>query len=142
MPALAATPTELSQPIIAAMPRLRDRARQLKRNTLALYYAVRDPRTPWHAKLVAGLVVAYAISPIDLIPDFVPILGYLDDVILLPAGIWLALKLIPEAVMDEARRKAKQASERPTSGAAAIVIVVIWLVLAALLGWWVYRITT
>ena len=117
-------------------------ARQLKRQTLTLYYAVRDPRTPWHAKLVAGLVVAYVISPIDLIPDFVPVVGYLDDVIIIAAGLWLALKLIPAAVMDTARQQAEQAHERPTSTTAAIVIVLIWLALTGLFGWWIYRLAT
>ena len=124
------------------MTSLREWARRLKRHTLELYYAVRDPRTPWHAKLVAGLVVAYAISPIDLIPDFIPVLGYLDDVIIVPAGIWLALKLIPPAVMETAREQAARAIDRPTSTAAAIVIVVVWLALTGLCGWWIYRLVT
>ena len=89
--------------------------------------------------IVAGLVVAYAISPIDLIPDFVPVLGYLDDVIIVPAGIWLALRLTPADVMERAREKAEQATDRPTSITAAVVIVLIWLSLAGLLGWWIYR---
>src|SRR3954452_6217660 len=84
----------------------RESARNLKRNITALYFVVLDPRTPWYAKAVAILVVAYALSPIDLIPDFIPVLGYLDDLILLPIGIWFTLKLIPPIVMDEARQKA------------------------------------
>ena len=123
------------------MPDLREWSLELKRQTLTLYYAARDPDTPWHAKLVAGLVVAYALSPIDLIPDFVPVLGYLDDVILVPAGIWLALKLVPPAVMEAARQKAEQTSERPASAVAAIAFVLIWLPLLALSGWWIYRLT-
>ena len=111
------------------MPDLREWSRELKRQTLTLYYAARDPDTPWHAKLVAGLVVAYALSPIDLIPDFVPVLGYLDDVIIVPAGIWLALKLVPPAVMKAARQTAEQTRERPASTVAAIVFVLIWLAL-------------
>lgn len=123
------------------MAGLREWSRELKRQTLTLCYAARDPDTPWHAKLVAGLVVAYALSPIDLIPDFVPVLGYLDDVIIVPAGIWLALKLVPPPVMEEARQKAEHTSERPASPVAAIVFVLIWLALLALSGWWIYRLT-
>jgi uncharacterized membrane protein YkvA (DUF1232 family) len=96
---------------------LRDWARALKRETLSLYYATRDPRTSWYAKLLAGLIVAYALSPIDLIPDFIPVLGYLDEVILLPLGIWLVLRLIPDAVLSDARRRAEHAVEQPTSAA-------------------------
>lgn len=121
---------------------LREWARQLKRQTLTLYYAVRDPRTPWYAKAVAGLIVAYAVSPIDLIPDFIPILGYLDEVVLLPAAIWFALKLVPSEALRAARQKAEQTSERPTSTAAAVVIISIWVVLAALFGWWIYHLAT
>ena len=111
---------------------LRRRARQLKRDTFALYLACRDPRTPWLAKVIAGIVVAYALSPIDLVPDFVPILGYLDDLLIVPAGLAFALKLIPEPVMIECRERAQLAMERPTNRAAAAVIVSIWLVAAAL----------
>jgi uncharacterized membrane protein YkvA (DUF1232 family) len=118
---------------------LRQFAQKLKRETMALYYAARDPRTPLLAKVVVGLVVAYAISPIDLIPDFIPVLGYLDDLVLLPAGIWLALKLIPEPIMEAARAKAQSATERPTSKAAAATVALIWIATAALLTWWAYN---
>ncbi len=121
------------------MGRLRDWAGALKRETLVLYYAARDPRTPWHAKLLAGMVVAYALSPIDLIPDVIPVLGYLDDVILIPIGIALALKLVPAPVLAEARIRAAQALDRPRSIAAAVVIVAIWIAAAALLGVWLAR---
>jgi uncharacterized membrane protein YkvA (DUF1232 family) len=121
------------------LKKLGEWARALKRETVALYYAARDPRTPWFAKLLAGLVVAYAVSPIDLIPDFVPVLGYLDDVIVLPLGIWLALRLIPESVMIEARRRADGVTERPTSRTAAVVIVVIWILITAAAGLWLYE---
>ena len=114
---------------------LRDWARALKRQTLTLYYATRDPRTPWYAKVVAGLIVAYAISPIDLIPDFIPVLGYLDEVILLPLALRFAIRLIPEAVLADARVRAEAAAERPTSRIAAIVIILIWILLAI----WAYR---
>jgi uncharacterized membrane protein YkvA (DUF1232 family) len=118
------------------MPALRDWARALKRETLALYYAARDPRTPWLAKLVIGVVVAYALSPIDLIPDFIPVLGYLDDLLLLPLGIWLVIRLLPPEVLAESRARAAQALERPRSIAAAVVVVLIWIALAVLAGWW------
>ena len=118
---------------------LRDWARALKRQTLTLYYATRDPRTPWYAKVVAGLIVAYAISPIDLIPDFIPVLGYLDEVILLPLALSLAIRLIPEAVLADARVRAERAAERPTSRAAAVVIIALWILIATLLGMWAYR---
>ena len=113
------------------MATLRDWARSLKRQTLTLYYATRDPRTPWYAKAVLGLIVAYAISPIDLIPDFIPVLGYLDEVILLPLAIALALRLIPEPVIADARVRAETAAERPTR-AAAVVIILIWILLGIL----------
>src|SRR4051812_26154295 len=86
----------------------RESARNLKHNVGALYFVVLHPHTPWYAKAIAILVVAYALSPIDLIPDFIPVLGYLDDLILLPIGIWFVLKLIPAIVMDEARQKAAE----------------------------------
>ena len=119
------------------MATLRDRARRLKAETLALYLAARDRRTPWYARLLVAGVVAYALSPIDLIPDFVPILGYLDDVILIPLGIALALRLIPAEVMAEARERARIEldGKRPRSRVAAAVIVGIWAVALAALGW-------
>jgi uncharacterized membrane protein YkvA (DUF1232 family) len=115
---------------------LRQRARALKRETYALYFAYRDPRTPWYARVVAACVVAYAFSPIDLIPDFVPLLGYLDDLILVPLSIALALRLIPAEVMAESRARAADAAERPTSWGAAVIIVMLWVALAALGIWW------
>jgi uncharacterized membrane protein YkvA (DUF1232 family) len=118
---------------------IRDWARQIKQQTLALYFAVRDPRTPWYVKLFAGFIVAYAISPVDLIPDFIPVLGFLDEVILLPAAIWLAVRLVPPAVLNEARRRAAQAGERPTSRVAGTVIVLIWIGALVLCGWWAYK---
>lgn len=118
---------------------LRARARALQRETMALYYAARDPRTPFVAKLLVTLVVAYALSPIDLIPDFIPVLGLLDDLILIPLGIALALRLIPAEAMAEARARADAALARPKSYAAAVVIVLIWLAAAILLSTWAYR---
>jgi uncharacterized membrane protein YkvA (DUF1232 family) len=111
----------------------RHRARQLKTETYALYLAYRDPRTPWYARLFAALVVGYAFSPIDLIPDFIPVLGYLDDLVIVPLGVLLALKMIPPAVWAESRERAQRAmaAGKPVSRAAAVVIVSIWLLLAA-----------
>lgn len=107
-------------------------ARDLKIEAHTLCLAYRDPRTPWYAKLMAGLVAAYALSPIDLIPDPIPVLGYLDDLILLPLGVLLARKLIPDDVLRDCRQKAETLhNERPTSRLAAVVIVAIWLIVLA-----------
>jgi uncharacterized membrane protein YkvA (DUF1232 family) len=123
------------------LDQLRKRARQLKAETFALYLAVRHTGTPWYAKLFVAAVVAYALSPIDLIPDFVPILGYLDDVILIPLGVTLALKMIPPAVMAECRGRAQEAMAdgKPVSHVAGAVIVLIWLTMVALFAVWVYE---
>lgn len=119
---------------------LKARARALKRETHALYFAARDPRTPWLAKLVIAIVVAYALSPIDLIPDFIPILGYLDDILLLPLGIYFALKLIPAAVLADARHAAHQASfNLSASRAAAVVIILLWMISMTVVGVFVLR---
>lgn len=107
-------------------------ARQLKRETYALYLACRDPRVPWYAKLIAGGVVAYLFSPIDLIPDFIPVIGFLDDLIIIPLGIGLVVKLIPPQVMAECRAQAALEHARPTNWAAAILVVLVWLLLAGL----------
>ncbi len=108
-------------------------AGRLKSETYALYLAYRNPRVPLHAKLFAALVVGYAFSPIDLIPDFIPVLGYLDDLIVVPLGVALAVRMIPEDVLSESRKEAREMVERgetPVSRAAAAVIVVLWLALA------------
>jgi uncharacterized membrane protein YkvA (DUF1232 family) len=118
---------------------LRDWARGLKREVLALWLASRDPRTPWPAKVLAIVVVGYALSPIDLIPDFIPVLGYLDDVILLPIGIWLVLKLISPQLMAEFRARATELGRQPPNLVAAFAVIAVWLLLAGLAGWWVYR---
>jgi uncharacterized membrane protein YkvA (DUF1232 family) len=109
---------------------LKQRARELKRETYALYLACRDPRVPWYARILAVGIVSYALSPIDLIPDFIPVLGYLDDLILVPLGIALLLKLIPDVVMVECRERAQVllADGRPVSRTAAAVIIGIWIV--------------
>ena len=118
---------------------LRRWARALKEQALVVYYAARDPRTPWPVRLLALAVAAYALSPIDLIPDFIPVLGYLDDVILLPLGVALVVRWLPAEVMELARAKARATAQRPTSRAMAAVIVVVWIVLAAALSWWAWR---
>lgn len=117
--------------------RWRQRARQLKTEVYALYLAYRDPRTPWYGKVLAAMVVAYAFSPIDLIPDPIPILGYLDDLVLIPLGVAVALRLIPAEVMRESRQKSAEvmASGKPVNWIAAAVIIVIWIALAALAIW-------
>ena len=118
--------------------RLRLWARNLKRDVVALYLAAGDPRVPWYAKAVAAVVAAYALSPIDLIPDFIPLLGYLDDVILLPLGIALAIRLIPPAIFEEHRKTAtERAAKRPTSRIGAAIIIGIWMALAGVAIVWV-----
>jgi uncharacterized membrane protein YkvA (DUF1232 family) len=118
------------------LTQLRSRARDLKAETFALYLAARHSATPWYAKLMVAAIVAYALSPIDLIPDFVPILGYVDDLILIPLGITLAIKMIPPAVMSECRPRAREviANGKPVSRVAGAVIVLIWLTLVVLLA--------
>ena len=112
-------------------------ARMLKRDTVALYLSARDPRVPWYAKVVAACVAAYALSPIDLIPDFIPVIGYLDDIILVPLGIALAIRLIPPALLEEHREHAAaQIANRPVSRIGALVIIIIWIALASLFVAW------
>ena len=106
---------------------LRAWARTLKRDAHAVWLAAHDPRTPWYAKAVAMAVAAYAFSPIDLIPDFIPVIGYLDDLILVPAGLWLALQLIPPEVLADHRRAAEAAADRPVNRWAAVAVVAVWI---------------
>ena len=112
----------------------KQRARQLKVEVYAVYLAYKDPRVPLPARIFAACVVGYAFSPIDLIPDPIPILGYLDDLVLIPLGIWLALKMIPAPVMAECREKAREIIKqgKPVNRVAAVVIIAIWIVLAVL----------
>ena len=110
----------------------RARARLLKGEVIALSFAVRHPRVPWYAKLLAACVVAYALSPIDLIPDFIPVLGYLDDLVLVPLGVALVIRLVPPDVLAECRARAARVVGRARSWAAAAVIIAIWVVLAVL----------
>jgi uncharacterized membrane protein YkvA (DUF1232 family) len=118
--------------------RLKTWARAIRRDVHALYLASRDPRLPWYAKALALIVACYALSPIDLIPDFVPVLGFLDDVILVPAGIWLVVRLIPPQVMAEHRELAAT-RDRPVSLVAGILIVGVWIILAAICCWLAWR---
>jgi uncharacterized membrane protein YkvA (DUF1232 family) len=118
------------------LARLKNWARDLKRDAIALFLAARDPRTPWYAKVLAGLVAAYALSPIDLIPDFIPVVGYLDDLILVPAGIWAVVRLIPVDLMREFRAEAARLEARPKSRAGAAFVIAAWLTAAMLLAWW------
>ena len=115
---------------------LRAWAQRLKRDVAALWLAARDPRVPWLAKIVAGLTAAYALSPIDLIPDIIPVLGLLDDLIIVPFGIWLALRLIPAPLMEALRAAASAANRPPASRMAALVIVMLWLVSLGGAAWW------
>jgi uncharacterized membrane protein YkvA (DUF1232 family) len=119
--------------------RLKEWAGTIKRDVHAVYLAARDPRTPWYAKALALCVAGYALSPIDLIPDFIPVLGYLDDAIILPLGILAVVKLIPPGVMAEHRAAAALSELRPVNRTAAAVIVCIWVVSIALTIWLGYR---
>jgi uncharacterized membrane protein YkvA (DUF1232 family) len=125
----------------AMLESFKNRVSHLKRETYALYLAARHPYTPWYAKLFVAGVVAYAFSPIDLIPDFVPILGYLDDLILVPLGIVVAIKLVPPEVLAECRIRAQDiaANGKPLSRAAAVVIIGIWVLMAVLCALWAYE---
>jgi uncharacterized membrane protein YkvA (DUF1232 family) len=108
--------------------KLKSRARVLKQEAYAIYLAARDPRTPWYAKALTFFVVAHTFSPIDLIPDFIPVLGYLDDLIITPGGIWLAVRLIPPEVLEEARATAsKQGVDRRVRIVGVLVIILIWI---------------
>jgi uncharacterized membrane protein YkvA (DUF1232 family) len=108
-------------------------AGRLQRDVVALWLAARDPRTSWQAKALASFVAAYALSPIDLIPDFIPVIGLLDDLIIVPAGIWLVVWLVPPALMEEFREEAGRRAERPTSYFAAAAIGLLWVALAVLI---------
>ena len=116
------------------------RAYNLKKETWALFLAYKDPRTPWYAKILTGLVMAYAFSPIDLIPDFIPVLGYLDDLVLVPLGATAAIKMIPPEVMVECRRKVQEEMKKgkPVNWVAAGVIFLIWVGLAVVCVKWVW----
>jgi uncharacterized membrane protein YkvA (DUF1232 family) len=113
-------------------------AKGVRRDLIALFLATRDPRTPWYAKGVAACVAAYALSPIDLIPDFIPVFGYADDLLIVPAGIWVAVRLVPAELMGEFRAEAARIVARPASRAGALLVVTAWLVAAGLLTGWLW----
>lgn len=118
--------------------KLKQRARALKAEAYVLYLAARHPRTPWYAKLLVAAIVAYAFSPVDLIPDFIPVLGLLDDLVLIPLGILLAIRLVPADVLAECRARAQERRKR-VSRVAGAFIVTLWIVLAGLGLWWAWR---
>ncbi|MDZ4063988.1 MAG: YkvA family protein [Coriobacteriia bacterium] len=126
-----------------SVAKLKQRARRLKQETLVLYLAARHPDTPWYAKVLAAGVAAYALSPIDLIPDFVPVFGYVDDLLLVPLGIALAVKLVPTSVMDECRARAEATFQegRPVSRVAVAAVLATWLVFGVLLFAVVWRVS-
>ena len=112
----------------------REKSRQLRTEVYALYLAFRDQRVPWYAKAFVVMIVAYALSPIDLIPDFIPVLGYIDDLVLIPAGIYLALKMIPKEVLEECRQRAvSEPITTKSKWVAAVIIILIWLLVVYLI---------
>ena len=118
---------------------LRNWARAIRRDAHAVYLAARDPRTPWYAKALAICIAGYALSPIDLIPDFIPVLGYLDDVIIVPLGILAVVKLTPSDVIADSRAAAAKAAEKPVSRIAAAAIILIWTASGAAAIYFGYR---
>ena len=116
-------------------------SRAIQRDVVAIWIAAGDPRVPWYAKARAAAVAAYALSPIDLIPDFIPVLGYLDDLLIVPAGILLTVRLIPDALMVEFRAEALRREGRPTSRAGVFGIVLLWMAALMLAVWWLSRLT-
>ncbi|NQW02198.1 MAG: DUF1232 domain-containing protein [Rhodospirillales bacterium] len=129
---------QVTENLGTAWNRLRGWGRAIKRDVIALYLAARDPRLPWYAKALAIAVAAYAVSPIDLIPDFIPVLGYLDDALLLPLGIYLVVKMIPPEVMAEYRIRAATVQQKPVSRKAAIAVICIWVMAMGWAGWLAY----
>ncbi len=125
-------------PLAPHMQDWKQQVRKLKKETYAIYLACKDSRTPWYARALAALVVAYAVSPIDLIPDVIPVIGYLDDLVLVPLGIILVLRMIPPAVLKNCREQAEAATDRatPKSWIAAVVVVAIWLLLGIFAVLW------
>jgi uncharacterized membrane protein YkvA (DUF1232 family) len=117
---------------------LKSWAKQLKQHTLTVYFAARDPRTPFLVRALAVLVAAYALSPIDLIPDFIPLIGHLDDLLVIPLGLALIVRLTPPEVLESARRQAQQTADKPVSRSATAFIVVVWLVALSILARWAF----
>lgn len=126
----------------SAVLALKQRAYALRREAYALYVAARDPRVPWYAKVFTALTLAHTFSPIDLVPDFIPVLGYLDDLVVTPLGIALALKMIPPEVMADARRQADETLHRgePLGRAGAMIVIAIWLAIIAAVVWSILRV--
>jgi uncharacterized membrane protein YkvA (DUF1232 family) len=123
-----------------ALEHVRQWARTLRRDVLALYLAARDPRVPWYAKAMAACVTVYALSPIDLIPDFIPVLGYLDDLVLVPLGIWVAIRLIPPLLLEEHRQAAMARHQpRPMSWVGAAIILSLWGLAGGAMVWWLMQ---
>jgi uncharacterized membrane protein YkvA (DUF1232 family) len=135
---VAMTEWTMAATIAAWRRSLRSWAWTVRRDVRAVYLAARSPRTPWTARLVALIVVGYALSPIDLIPDFVPVLGYLDDLLLLPLGILLVIRLIPPDLLAECRAAADEAQTLPSSHVAAAVIVILWVVAVGMAAGWIH----
>ncbi|WP_036737330.1 YkvA family protein [Paenibacillus zanthoxyli] len=127
-----------------ALERVKSKAREIKRNIFVLYLAYKDPRVPWYAKLFTILVVAYAFSPIDLIPDFIPVLGYLDDLIIVPLGITLALKMIPTSVIEDCKVRAEEIRKngKPKNWVTGAIIILVWILLAIWIGSMCYKFFT
>ncbi len=115
------------------MEKIKNKVRAIKREVIAIYYACRDPKCPWYAKVIAMFVVAYALSPIDLIPDFIPVLGYLDDLILVSFGVAFLLKLIPVDVMEKARERAEKVEAMPKSTFGFILVFLLWICVGVLI---------
>ena len=122
------------------MQRLKTWARALKRDVMTLWFALKHPDTPWYARVLAAVITAYALSPVDLIPDFIPVLGYLDDLIIVPAGVWLLLRIVPEQVLADSRAQSEQwfleQKGKPRSSAGLAIILALWCVAA----WATYRV--
>lgn len=130
---IAPRPTPSSRP-----DRKPSLAHQLRVNGHAVWLAARDPRCPWSARIVGLIIGAYALSPIDLIPDFIPVIGLLDDAILVPLGLWIMAKLIPDALWAEHRAAAEAASQHPVSRGGIVIVIAVWLTVLAAFGWWMY----
>jgi uncharacterized membrane protein YkvA (DUF1232 family) len=130
----AARPLEETSCRLTKLASIKRWARAMKRDVVALWLAARDPRVPWYAKAVAGAVAAYALSPIDLIPDFIPVIGYVDDLVIVPLGILLAVKLVPVELMAEFRAEAIRRS-KPASRAGLAFILAVWALAALALFW-------
>jgi uncharacterized membrane protein YkvA (DUF1232 family) len=130
--------TDTAPPQASVVSRLKTWARGIKRDVVTVYFAARDPQAPLLVRILAGLVAAYALSPIDLIPDFIPVLGYLDDLLIVPLGLLLVMRLMPEGVMTNARVKADTLLAKPRSWLAAVCFVAIWLAMGVYLALWLF----